>query len=265
MESVLTAKDVVRSIFLGLSVDLTSFKKLSDKTALLDEAIKMGDGDVVVAVLLFLQSTLHQSVLFSLLKERPVAAFQYLDILEKQKTFKVAAALCVEMQRPKEAAVNLYLSCLRDGGRNPLPALQHLQKTDFKTLSGIDLEEEILKEHILLLERQIPIAADRKPSAPESNKSSPFVGPPVHADGLVGSSLLATLQYCCRYHWGVAENLLSSPAGLKKTFALTDKQFIWNALIGKLLSNGDPIPILVVKVTESFYNVIECKFKYLCT
>lgn len=236
-----------------MSFDLTSFKKLNEKTALLDEALKLGDGDVVVAVLLFLQRSLHQSVLFSLLKDRPVAVGQYIDILEKQKSLKVAAALCSEIQRPKEAAVHLYHSCLKDNAKDLLPALQHLQKNDFKSLPGIEMENEILKEHILLLERQVPIAADSSKhsrSSPESVKASPspLISPPIHADSLVGSSLLATLQFCCQHHWGVGENLLSSPAGLKKTFLLSDRQFVWNALIGRLLSNSDPLPILLSKV-----------------
>ena len=251
MESVLTAKDVVRSIFLGLSFDLTSFKRLKDKAALLDEALKLGDGDVVTAVLLFMQKSLHQSALFALLKERPVAALQYIDILEKQKLFKDAAALCNEMNRPKEAAVHLYNQCLRENGnKNLLSALENLRKTELKNMSGVDIEIDIVKEHVQLLERQLPIAMDssHRSQGVEKVSVSPFIGPPIHSDGLVGSSLLATLQYCCRHHWGTAENLLASPAGFRKMFLLTDRQFVWNAVIGRLLSNSDPLPILLVKV-----------------
>ena len=48
-ETVSSPKDVVRSIFLGMSYDLSCFKKLNDKTVLLDEAVKFGDSDVIIA------------------------------------------------------------------------------------------------------------------------------------------------------------------------------------------------------------------------
>jgi hypothetical protein len=121
-----------------------------------------------------------------------------------------------------------------------------------KNLKQIEVESEIVKEHIQLLERQYPIAVSRShQSEKQKDKTSPFVGKPVSADNLVGSSLLSTLQYCCRYNWDAPENLLASPMGLKKTFRLTERQYIWNAFIGRLLMNEDPIKILLVKVKKN--------------
>lgn len=235
-----------------MSYDLSCFKKLSDKTVLLDEALKLGDGDVVCAVLLFLQKSLHQLVLFSLLKERHIAAQEYISILEKQKAFKDAALLCAELQQPKEAAIHLYNSCFRrEGEQNVHLILEQLEKNEFKNLKNIEVESEILKEHIQLLERQYPIALNKsriQQTETEDSGKSPFIGKPVTTDNLIGSSLLSTLQYCCRYNWDTPENLLASPTGLKKIFRLTEKQFIWNAFIGRILSGNDPLPILVVKV-----------------
>ena len=234
-----------------MSFDLSCFKKLSDKTVLLDEALKLGDGDVVCAVLLFLQKSLHQLVLFSLLKERPVAAQEYIAILEKQKAFKEASLLCAELQQNKEAAIHLYNSCFREGEQNLQQNLEQLSKNEFKNLKNIEVESEILKEHIQLLERQYPIALNKFHSQPteiENSIKSSCVGKPVTADNLIGSSLLSTLQYLCRFNWDTPENLLASPIGLKKTFKLTERQFIWNAFIGRVISGNDPLPILVVKV-----------------
>jgi hypothetical protein len=204
-------------------------------------------------VLLFLQNSLHQLVLFSVLKERHVAAREYIAILEKQKSFKEAAMLCAELQNNKEAAVHLYNSCLREEEKNLQLSLEHINKNELKNLKQIEVELEIVKEHIQLLERQYPIAVSRsRPQQPEreNDRTSPFVGKPVSADSLVGSSLLSTLQYCCRYNWDAPENLLASPVGLKKAFRLTERQYIWNALIGKILMNEDPIKILLVKVKK---------------
>jgi hypothetical protein len=129
-ETVSSPKDVVRSIFLGMSYDLSCFKKLNDKIVLLDEAVKFGDSDVICAVLLFLQKSLHHLVLFSLLKERHVAAREYIAILEKQKCFKEAAMLCTELQNSKEATIHLYNSCLREGEQNLQLLLEQINKNE---------------------------------------------------------------------------------------------------------------------------------------
>jgi len=231
-----------------MAVDLNHFRKLSDKTSLLDEAIKLGDGDVVVAVLLYLQRTLHQTVLFSVLETRQPAADQYIDILEKQDCYKEAASLCSQMKKTREAAVHLYNKALREKKKDLLPSLQQLFKYEFQGLPGIETETEILKEHIRLLERQVPIVSHQilaKELA--SNKTSPLIGPPVRQESLVGSSLLATLEYCCQYHWKSPENLLVSPVGLKNTFPITERQFAWNACLGHLLLGRDPSQGLLVK------------------
>lgn len=233
-----------------MPVDLSHFKKLADKTSLLDEAIKLGDGDVVVAVLLYLQRTLHQTVLFSILESRQAAADQYIDVLEKQNCYKEAASLCSQMKKTQEAAVHLYNNVLREKKKDLLGSLQQLYKHEFQVLSSIETETEILKEHIQLLERQIPIASHQVPPMElVSDQISPLVGTPVLKESLVGSSLLATLEYCCRYHWKSPENLLASPLGLKNTFPITDRQFAWNACLGQLLAGKDPLPILLVKVS----------------
>ncbi|KZS11101.1 Spermatogenesis-defective protein 39 [Daphnia magna] len=249
-ETMSSPKDVVRSIFLGMSYDLSCFKKLSDKKILLDEALKLGDGDVICAVLLFLQKSLHQMVLFPLLKERYVAAREYIAILEKQKCFKEAAILCGELQQTKEAVVHLYNSCFREGEQTILSSLEQIYKNELKNFKQIEVESEIIEEHILLLERQGPIAVTRArlpQSEIDDTRTSPFIGKAVTAQNLVGSSLLSTLQYCCRHNWDAPENLLASPIGLKKTFKLTERQFLWNAFIGRILMNQDPLPILLVK------------------
>lgn len=251
IESVLSPKDVIRSLFLGMSVDLTGFKKLSDKTLLLDEAVKLGDGDVVVSVLLMLQRSLNQTILNQILKERHSAAQQYIDILTKQRRHKDAASLCIEMQQPREAAIHLYTGCLAEKDQKLLSMLDCLRKNDFKNLANIETESEILNQHIQLLERQLPIAVDdsRLPGTAEEIPSpSPLIGHLVCRNTLIGSSLLATVQYCCQFHWNASENLLASPDLMKKTFHVTDRQFVWCAFVARALTGNDPLTVLLIKV-----------------
>ena len=143
------------------------------------------------------------------------------------------------MQRPKDAVVYLYNGCLKESDKNLSQALEILKKKQLKSFKNVEIEAEIIKEHSQLLEKQFPICPDTSRSSQvESTKRSlsPLIGPSIEANELVGSSLLATLQYCCRFNWGASENLLASPIGFKKTFALTEKQFIWNAALGRIPS-----------------------------
>ena len=212
---VLCPRDAVRSIFHGMPFDLSSFEKLRDKSALLDEALGLEDGNTICAVLLFLQKSLDKSVLFTLLKKRPTAAYEYLAILEKQKAFKEASMLCVELQQPEEAAIYLYNNCLRESERNIQSALEMLE-VEFKKLLNIDFMTEMLKEHNQLLKIQLAIASNSKNirAQPGRTKTSPLIGEPVALVSLIGSSLLSTLQYCCRFNWDTPENLTYSRTGI---------------------------------------------------
>ena len=239
-------------MFLGFSVDLNSFKKLSDKTLLLDEAIKLGDGDIVTTVLLLLQKTLHQSVLLTILKQRSSASQQYISILERQCHQWDAAELFIAMNKPQDAAVHFYMSSLKESGPKLLTLLEKLKKNQFNQLTDINEEGFILNQHIQLLQRQLPIATDDsriKRDTVTKNISSPLVSPAVDQDSLVSAPLLATLQYCARYHWNAPENLLASPVGLRKIFSLTDRQFVWNAFVGLALAAVNPMTVLIVKVS----------------
>ena len=212
--------------------------------------MKLGDGDIVTTVLLQLQRTLKTSVLNSILKERPIAAKHYLHILGKQQRFKEAAELCVEMKQNRDAAVHYYSACFKERDQKLLIELESLKKNEFRQLTNIDFEADILNQHIQLLQRQLPIAADdARMKRPEKKSiSSPLIGPYIDHQLLVSSSLLATLQYCCQYHWNTPENLLASPMSLKKTYNLTERQFVWTAFIGLALAGADPLPVLVAKV-----------------
>ena len=128
-----------------MTVDMSCFKKLSDKKTLLDEAVRLGDGDVVCAVLLHLQRTLDQSVLLDILKDRCTASRQYIVILVEQNRHEEAADLCVALKRPKEAAVHLYNSCFSDRGRSVISNLDRLRKQEFRRLSNVEMETEIVR------------------------------------------------------------------------------------------------------------------------
>ena len=63
------------------------------------------------------------------------------------------------------------------------------------------------------------------------------------ATNLVDRSVLVTLFYCCMYHWESNFSNKNSPMSIKKTFNLSDKQFLWTALQGRARVKHWPLPV----------------------
>ena len=82
-----------------------------------------------------------------------------------------------------------------------------------------------LIEHVHLLERISPvISSDAKNSEIISRQGQPNI-PSLNTN----STVLEALFYLNYFHFGEPENLLSSPAALKKVHKLTEKQSLWVA------------------------------------
>lgn len=71
------AKDTITKILLGHPYSLELYRSLKSKTELLDAAIAIGDGNAMLAVVLFLVRTLKKSYVYQLLRTRPDAVAQY--------------------------------------------------------------------------------------------------------------------------------------------------------------------------------------------
>ena len=59
---------------------------------------------------------------------------------------------------------------------------------------------------------------------------APVIANDPSAAGLSSSSVLRTLLHFSTHHWGAGDNLLVSPAAVRRTHQLTDKQWTWVAL-----------------------------------
>ncbi|KAL2303835.1 hypothetical protein Nmel_009114 [Mimus melanotis] len=66
---------------------------------------------------------------------------------------------------------------------------------------------------------------------------------------ILNMPLVTTLFYSCFYHYTEAEGMFSSPANLKKTFKIPDKQYVLTALAAraKLRAWGDVDALLTTK------------------
>ena len=78
-------KSVLEKMILNEEFQLEQFKSLSEKLLLLDEAIKMHFGDAIIRVLVFLKSSLEESIFNKHLFARKIAVDHYQAYLEESE------------------------------------------------------------------------------------------------------------------------------------------------------------------------------------
>jgi hypothetical protein len=71
----------ISKLLMGKSVSLHIYRSLKDKEALLDEAIASGNGDAILQVVLFIQSTVKKKIFHEILRLRPEAVTHYVNYL----------------------------------------------------------------------------------------------------------------------------------------------------------------------------------------
>ncbi|KAK5639576.1 hypothetical protein RI129_012068 [Pyrocoelia pectoralis] len=76
-----SAQETIIKMFLGMPYSLSVYRSLSQKLELLDEAIASDDGNIILAVLLFLKKTLELPELYNHLSKRKVAFRHYCNYL----------------------------------------------------------------------------------------------------------------------------------------------------------------------------------------
>uniref|UniRef100_A0A6M2D7Q0 Putative golgin subfamily protein a member 5 n=1 Tax=Rhipicephalus microplus TaxID=6941 RepID=A0A6M2D7Q0_RHIMP len=81
LKSTNTPEETVRNIVIGQPYFLGQHRSKEDKIALLNEAVRIQDGNAIIAVLLFLKQTLKQSLFNQELMQRPRAVSHYLSHL----------------------------------------------------------------------------------------------------------------------------------------------------------------------------------------
>ncbi|XP_056409166.1 spermatogenesis-defective protein 39 homolog [Hyla sarda] len=76
-------EESVRRMQRGKMCSMERFRSLKDKLQLLDEAVRLHDGNVITAVLIFLKRTLRSDILFRELKTRQVALRHFIHFLKE--------------------------------------------------------------------------------------------------------------------------------------------------------------------------------------
>uniref|UniRef100_A0A8C1FAY8 Spermatogenesis-defective protein 39 homolog n=1 Tax=Cyprinus carpio carpio TaxID=630221 RepID=A0A8C1FAY8_CYPCA len=193
----LSPEETVRRMQKGRPFSLEKFRSLQDKLLLLDEAVAVYDGNVITAV---------SQILFRELMARDVALRHYVHYLKEMGEQKLL------LMHYKE-----HLN-IKDEGR----------RRDFlKSCLSLPFSQDDathVQDHYTLLERQIIIEASDKKADAEIFKKFP------RKASILNMPIITTLYYSCFYHYGESEGTFSSPSNIRKTFRISEKQYILTAL-----------------------------------
>lgn len=80
-EACVTPEDTVKNIIIGQPYFLEQHRSKEDKVALLNEAVRLQDGNAIIAVVLFLKQTLKPALFNQELMQRPKAVSHYISYL----------------------------------------------------------------------------------------------------------------------------------------------------------------------------------------
>ncbi|XP_071399983.1 spermatogenesis-defective protein 39 homolog isoform X10 [Centroberyx affinis] len=171
-------EETVQRMQQGKVFSLEKFRSLQDKLLLLDQAVRVHDGNVITAVLIYLKKSLSKEVLFRELESRQTALRHFIHYLTETKEQRLLMELFSLPFSPEDAV--------------------HVQ------------------DHFTLLERQIIIEATDG-QAESGGKVEIFQKFPRRAS-ILNMPLITTLYYCCFYHYSETEGTYSSPANIRQTF-----------------------------------------------
>lgn len=76
-----TSASIVRKMLLKKPYSLECFRALHEKESLLAEAVRSGNGDAILAVVLFMQKTLKKKHFHAIVQSHPQAIAQYISYL----------------------------------------------------------------------------------------------------------------------------------------------------------------------------------------
>ncbi|KAL5463580.1 hypothetical protein EMCRGX_G032489 [Ephydatia muelleri] len=202
--------ETIDRLLIGQSCCLEWFKSLEEKEVLLNAATQTGDGNCIIAVLIYLRRTVNLDVLFRLFTKAPeqqIVMSHYCVHLKQLKAWNDVQIIysmlgnyktCASFQLKRIESIASVQEQRRE--------LQMLCSTS-KVL-GSDLV--YLEEYMKLLDRQLKVQELDQNVISESKKL-PF------------QPLYTTLLYLCQWHGQEKEDRVTSPVRLKTEFNVSDK------------------------------------------
>ncbi|XP_014673828.1 PREDICTED: spermatogenesis-defective protein 39 homolog [Priapulus caudatus] len=225
----LPVRETVKRIILGEPYSLEAYKSKEDKLSLLDTATAMHDGNAIMAAVLFLKSTVKAQIFHHEMMRRPVATNHYLIYLKSSREYNQLADILGLFGRSEEAAMLKYKQAVSPVEQQvKIRNLKQCLGAHFSMDPSLAYNTSMVLQQLSLLETQLPIN-EYDAQLEREGKTAIFKEFP-RTRPLLGVPVLATLYYCCFYHYGLPENNLACPAALRKKYNLTSKQYLWVAL-----------------------------------
>ncbi|XP_053470427.1 spermatogenesis-defective protein 39 homolog [Ictalurus furcatus] len=213
-------EETIRRMRKGKAYSLERFRSLQDKLLLLDEAVSAHDGNVITAVLIYLKKSLDKEILFRELMLREIALRHYVHYLKEMGEQKLLVELMKALGRTEDMAFMQY--------KEHMNIKDEVERRDFlKKSLGLPFSQDDathVQDHYTLLERQIIIEANDRKGEAEIFKKFP------RKASILNMPIITTLYYSCFYHYGESEGTFSSPANIRKTFRISEKQYVLTAL-----------------------------------
>lgn len=224
-----SVQETVKKIIRGQPYTLEVYKSLEDKLSLLDCSVSMHDGNAITTAVLFLKKTVKQRILHEKLRSRPEALKHLAKYLKEHFDHTELTELYRSVGEYEKAAMLQFNQAIKS--KDPgvrLTKVKYVYRNSFDGFPELAEQTKYLKEYIDLLNRQLEIE-DKDARDELEKKNHALVAHPRQAP-LPLCSMIITLYYCCRYHFGEPENVPSSPLAIRSTFKLTDKQYEWTVL-----------------------------------
>jgi VPS33B-interacting protein in polarity and apical restriction len=211
-----SANLTITKLLLQKNCSLECYKKLSEKEELLDEAIKSGNGDAIIKVVLFLKNTLKPVLFLKLIGNRNEAINHYINYLITTMKIGEAYDILSMLDRNQEAAL-LQFSTIAQS-KNSIQKLDKLKKIQelFNQPSSNPFLLSQLKSYINLLEFQV-------------NERIYF-----QPHDVIDKSVIETLHFTCHkfQKWSdpSSQASLSNPYKMCEEFSINAAQFEWIAV-----------------------------------
>ncbi|XP_077290003.1 vacuolar protein sorting 16B [Arctopsyche grandis] len=219
----------LRRLVLGRSCSLIHHKSLKSKTELLDGAISIGDGNVILMVVLFLVQTLKKKLVYQILSSRPIAVNHYISYLTIRMKIHEVTDLLTMLGRSGEAAIKQYQIIMESSGSSVdvlLNKLKNLAANHFGQQTVEPIQLKMLTDYIKLLEWQ---------------KSLGVVE-------IENKSVIQSLAHICTHHCSDSAGKNLSPQSLQQQQQIGSQQYDWTTLsIQASLKNWNVIETMFIK------------------
>lgn len=224
-----TPEETVKNIIVGQPYYLEQHRSKESKVALLNEAIRLQDGNAITAVVLFLKRTLKPSLFNQELMQRPKAISHYVNHLRSIQDNTQLVDVLGMLGRTEDAAMVKYKLAMEiPEAAARLRNLQSCLKSHFQSDPLLSVQAELIKDEIKLLEMQLII--EEEDLRVEKEGQNLLMREFPRKASVVGTPLVSTLYYCCMYHYNTATSNIANPSQMRTLFNLTEKQFTWTAL-----------------------------------